>query len=343
MEKRRVLLIAGGGAIGSHTSVELLKLGYQVDVVCLEDHVSDHPDLTFRKERVTDEFLRDYLPSRHYDAIVDFIWYPDPKEYEQRSELLLTNTRHLIFLSSYRVYGDKEHPIRETSPQLPEAYTDEVLLTKDTYGVSKAYEERILRASPYRNWTIIRPVISFSHFRFDLVTQGAATLLPRSRQHKKILLPRQARDLVAGLDWAGNVGKIIAHLVLNEKAFGEDFTITSGQVHTWGEIADYYTEILGSEFVWVDAEDYRKTATRDTLSDGWMLRYDRLLDRRVDNSKVLAATGLKAEDFVPVKEGLRREFTALPESFYDSPQLNSPGALEVNAKIDAYLKAHHLD
>ena len=343
MEKERVLLIAGGGAIGTYVGQELLKRGFKVDVICLEDHVSDDPDLTFRKLRVTEEFLREFLPEKRYDAIVDFLHYEDPAVYEKRHRLLLDNTRQLIFLSSYRVYADEEHPVRETSPQLLDVSRDQTLLTREKYGISKAYNERILRASPYRNWTIVRPVISFSHFRFDLITQQSSTLITRAREHKKILLPREARNRVAGLDWAGNVGKIIAHLVLNEKSYGEAFTISSGQVHTWGEIADYYTEILGAEFVWVSTEDYLRTATPGEIGDEWGLYYDRLLDRTIDNSKVLATTGLTPADFLPVRDALRLEISALPENPHFTERLGPEENRKSNEKIDAYLKAHHLD
>ena len=38
-----------------------------------------------------------------------------------------------------------------------------------------------------------------------------------------------------------------------------------------------------------------------------MLKYDRLFDRRIDNSKILAATGLKSEDFTPLEDGIKIE------------------------------------
>lgn len=341
MEKQRVLLIAGGGAIGTYVGENLLKRGFKVDVVCLEDHVSTHEDLTFYKERVTEDYLTRTLPEKKYDAIVDFIHYSDPADYEKRHKLLLENTKHLIFLSSYRVYAD-ETPVRETSPQLLDASDDQVLLTQEKYGISKAYEERILRASPLKNWTIVRPVISFSHFRFDLITQQASTLLTRAKEGKKILLPIEAKHLTAGIDWAGNVGKIIAHLVLNEKAYGEAYTISSAQNRSWEEVAGYYTEIIGAQFVWVSAADYLHTATPGEIVDEWALRYDRLLDRTIDNRKVLAATGLTEADFTSVRDALKLEIEALPENPVFTERLSPEENRRSNEKIDAYLQAHNL-
>ena len=54
---KRVLLIGGGGTLGTYTAEELLKLGHKVDVICLEDHVSDNENLRYIKEYATVEFL----------------------------------------------------------------------------------------------------------------------------------------------------------------------------------------------------------------------------------------------------------------------------------------------
>ena len=61
MEAKNVLLIAGGGTLGTYTGEELLRLGHAVDVICLEDNVSNHPRLHFFKTRATIEYLKDLL------------------------------------------------------------------------------------------------------------------------------------------------------------------------------------------------------------------------------------------------------------------------------------------
>lgn len=38
---KHVLLIAGGVTLGTYTAEECLRLGYKVDIICLEDKVSD--------------------------------------------------------------------------------------------------------------------------------------------------------------------------------------------------------------------------------------------------------------------------------------------------------------
>lgn len=50
-----------------------------------------------------------------YDAVVDFMVYQTAEQYESFVPLYLKNTKHYIFLSTYRVYADCEYPIKETS------------------------------------------------------------------------------------------------------------------------------------------------------------------------------------------------------------------------------------
>lgn len=50
MMNRKVLLVAGGGTIGTYTCGELLNQGHFVDVICLEDKKSDNEKLNFIKK-----------------------------------------------------------------------------------------------------------------------------------------------------------------------------------------------------------------------------------------------------------------------------------------------------
>ena len=103
---KKVLLIAGGGTLGTYTAEECLKLGYKVDVVCLEDKISNNENFRYYKANATIEYLENLFSKEHYNGIVNFIHYPNHEDYIPYHELLSNNTEHLIFLSSYRVYGD---------------------------------------------------------------------------------------------------------------------------------------------------------------------------------------------------------------------------------------------
>ena len=48
---KRVLLIAGGGTLGTYVSRELLRLGASVEVICPEEKISDNERLVFQAFR----------------------------------------------------------------------------------------------------------------------------------------------------------------------------------------------------------------------------------------------------------------------------------------------------
>lgn len=301
---KKMLLIAGGGTLGRYTAEQLLADNCEVDVICLEDYVSNNKMLCYYKAKADLTYLENFLKDKYYDGIVNFIHYTDAEEYKPVHKYLCGKCGHLVFLSSYRVYADLQHPITETAPQLYDVSADEEFLAKEDYAVPKSKCEKFIRdESGTKNWSIVRPVISFSERRLDLVTVSGREIPEKVKQGKKILLPRKAKNLTAGLDWAGNSGKLIAKVVQSDKTLGEEYTISTAQNLLWSEVADLYTEILGAKFEWVDTETYVKNRY-NTLETPWILKYDRFFDRKTDCSKVFEVTGLKREDFKSIKQGI---------------------------------------
>ena len=306
-KNKRVLLIGGGGTLGTYTAKELLRLGASVDVLCPEDKTADDERLVFHKGYGTHETLSDLFNKVRYDGIVNFIHYKNPDEYPDIHKLLIKNCEHLIFLSSYRVYADIDHPITESSPRLLDVTEDKEFLKEETYALSKAKCENYLfgecKGEP---WTVVRPLISFSERRFDLFMYSQDDIWSYSKGGK-LLLPKYAKSLTAGIDWAGNSGKLIANLLFKKEAIGEAYTISSGQNLTWGRIAEIYSKRLSLEIEWCDEERFIKGYPCVMENKKWIYLYDRKFDRLIDNSKALNATGLSASDFVSIDEGLRIE------------------------------------
>ena len=254
---KRVLLIAGGGTLGTHTANELLRLGACVEVICPEEKISKNERLIFHRGYATEELLKALFSKKHYHGIVNFIHYPEPEDYKRIHPLLIENTDHLIFLSSYRVYGNAQHPITEDAPRLTETVCDPDFLANEKYAVPKARCEDYLRNERRGDpFTIVRPVISFSRYRLDLFMYSGETILKAAKEGRELLLPSLAKDFTAGLDWAGNSGKLIAHLLFKPAAIGNTYTIYSGHNKTWGEIAEIYQSITGARIRFCDEEEY---------------------------------------------------------------------------------------
>ena len=328
---KRALLLGGTGAMGVYLTEELLNRGYEVDVVSLDEMTSTRPALHYLRANVIESSALMPILEKDYDAIVDFlIYYPD--RFKSRMPMLLSHTDQLIFLSSYRVYAG-ETPVRETSPRLLEASRDAEFLAKaeNEYSLYKATEEDMLRASGQGNWTIIRPSITFSQRKFQLVTLEAQCVVERARQGKVILLPEAARNVQGTLTWGGDSARMISGLIGNERALGEAYTIATAEHHTWGEIAEYYRDLIGLKAEWVDTETYLRCIAGDSdwyQFARWQLIYDRLFDRVIDNSKILAAAKLEQNQLTPLYDGLKRELTRL------SPDVHWEGK-DINERMDA--------
>ena len=310
-ENKKVLLIGGGGTLGTYTAKELLRLGAFVDIVCPEEKTSDHDKLRFFRGMGTEEFLSQLFANTHYDGIVNFIHYPKPDEYKAIHGFLMKNTDHLIFLSSYRVYADEQHPITETAPRLYDVIDDPHLLKYETYAISKSICEDFLRNEHAgENWTIVRPVISFSHRRLDLLLYSGREILDYAKRGEAMPMPETVRNYSAGIDWAGNSGKLIANLLFKKDAMGETFTVYSGHGMTWGEVADTYAEITGVQFNWCPQQEFLDYIYK-FKQDPWYWKYDRIYNRDIDCSKILRVTELHADDFAAVKDGILAELAII--------------------------------
>ena len=315
MERKNVLLIAGGGTLGTYTAKALLSKGHCVDVICLEDNVSKDPRLRYFQGRITEETLPRFLEGKHYDGIVNFIHYKDHEEFRRVYPVLMAHTDHMIFLSSYRVYANEQHPITEDAPRLLDVVKDPAFLETEDYAVPKSKCEDFLRGEcAGQNWTVVRPVISFSALRLDLFMHSKHTVPKKALAGEPVLLPEYAKNLTAGLDWSGNSGMLIAGLLFNPETFGETYTISSGQNLTWEQVAQLYSKLTGAEIRWVSEAEYLE---KHPVRNGGVFAYyyDRKFDRPVDCTKILAATGLKKEDLTPIEEGLKIELERAGYSF----------------------------
>ena len=151
-----------------------------------------------------------------------------------------------------------------------------------------------------------------------------------------IHMPEEVKDKHCGVTWAGNTGLQLARLMGNPAAFGEAFTLGTDEGLTWGDVAKFYEEFAGAKFEWVPVEDYLAIATENKFMDRQMIFTDRNLDRRVDFSKVLKATGLKEGDFKSCRDAVAYELGVLSERPDLVKRFDTPLRRELDAKMDAY-------
>ena len=328
---KKVLVVGATGAMGKYLVPELEALGYAVVGLTLDDAASTSKAVTYIKGNAMDKnFLKEVLKEK-FDGIVDFMAYNMANFYDF-VELYLQNTEHYIFLSSCRVFDDKEIPVKETSPKLLYSSTDEALKNSQDYCIIKAKQEQYLYDSKYANWTIVRPATTYGTMRLQLVTLEFPNTVARALQGKKVVVPIQAKDKPATLSWGGDVAKMIARIMFKSEAKRNDYNVCSAESRTWGEIAEYYKELVGLETVWVDKEEYLAILDPNIPTwIRWQLEYARLFHRITDNSKILKLTGLKQEEMLPLKEGLKMEIGNIPTGYI-------PTSNVIGERMDTYLK-----
>lgn len=335
---KRVLILGATGAMATYLIPDLLEKGYYIDGVTLDDTKSHNNMLNYIQADAMDiEFLKKQV-SYGYDGIVDFMIYPSLELYKKYYKIFLDNTKHYIFLSTYRVYGSK-FPITEETPRIYDEERPEDFVNEREYSIYKAQEEDFLKNSGYKNYTVIRPAITYSKRRFQLTTLEADVVIYRMIQGKTVVLPKEAMEHQATMTWAGDVAWMIAEILFNEKAMGERYTVSTAEHHTWGEIAEMYGKIGGLKYITTDAETFLKIVSGG--SDWYVyakqqLFYDRCYDRIIDNSKILKLCGKSQNELMPLEKGL--------EMLYKNATPKDIGCSEdINKRMDEYLKSIGID
>ena len=228
MSAKKVLVIGATGAMGQYVVPELAALGYEVDAVALDLGKSELPNVHYFQGNAWDKDAFKAMVEKRYDGIVNFMSYSSPT-LDYYLPLALDNCDHYIFLSSYRVFDNKELQLKEDSPRLIDTGDDMILRNAEDYCIYKARGENFLKYLPHKNYTIIRPAVTYGLLRYHLVTLGNDDTVGRARMGKKTVLPEEARNVPGTMTWGGDVAKMISKLLFNEAALGETYnTTTSG-------------------------------------------------------------------------------------------------------------------
>ena len=297
-----ILVLGGTGAMGVPLVNLLSKNSGNNIFVTSRQNKENRSNVIYLQGNAKDEEFFSTIMDRFYDAIIDFMVY-DTDELKKRLPRLLDNTKQYFFFSSSRCYANADGRITEQSVRLVDNCTDQEYLATDEYGLAKGREENLLKESGRKNWTIIRPYITYNSQRIQLGVYEKEDWLRRALEGRTIIMPKDIALRKTSLTYGPDVAGAIIELIGNEKAFGEAFHITTQESHTWGEILDFYC-----------AKIYEKTGKRPKVKivedskglqnvwNKWQIVYDRLFDREFDNSKIESVRGNYV--YKPTFEGL---------------------------------------
>ena len=297
----KVLILGGTGAMGKHLVDILVDKG----VECVVTTRRQRKSAGLKKYVVGNahdmNFLHPLLQQGKWDAIVDFMIYTT-SDFTSRVNLLLNSTKQYVFISSARVYAENDGLIREDSPRILDTCKDADYLSTDEYALTKARQENVLENSGCKNWTIIRPYVTFSEIRLQLSPQEKELWLYRSLHGRSIVFSKDLANKYTTLTYGYDVAKGIAAIINQEKALGEAFHITVSESHKWYEILDLYKKVIKRE----TGKDVKVK-----LTEQWekhqggsyqQIHYDRLYNRRFDNSKI--ANFIDVNRFKPTLQAL---------------------------------------
>lgn len=278
-----ILILGGTGAMGLHL-IDLLKQDHTLYVTSRSKHDNLTNVVYYMGNAHDMSFLSKLLKDSTYDAIVDFMSYTT-EEFKERVDLLLQSTAHYIFLSSARVYAGSDNLISEDSPRLLDVCNDFDYLKTDEYALRKAREEDILFKHKLKNWTIVRPYITYSDIRLQLGVYEKEQWLYRALNGKPIVFSEDIASKYTTLTFGRDVSAAISQIIGNQQAFGEAFHITGPHTILWKDVLSLYASELSSILNKEVKIVYTKNAVIPKESE-FQYKYDRLYNRCFDNRKI---------------------------------------------------------
>ena len=288
----KILALGATGAIGRQLAKELLLAGHELVVTSRRARPAS-AGLRYIQGNARDgEFLKGIL-RKQWDVVVDFMVH-DTASFRAQRDIVLDATGQYVYLSSGRVFAQSDAPLTERSDRLIEVSRDAAFLATDEYALAKARQEDLLRGSGRSNWTIVRPYITFGDARFQLGTLEKETWLYRALRGRSIVFCGPMLKSWTTLTDGADVARMIAALVGNSNALGEDFNLTARQAMTWGEVLELYLHELKAHLghrpavLLQDVESFCQAANSIP-----QVRYDRMYDRRFDPSKIGALFDLE--------------------------------------------------
>lgn len=280
----KVLILGGTGAMGAPLVALLKKAGYELYVTSRREMKSEN-NLHYIRGNAKDPTFFPSLFDKYYDAIIDFMVYSS-SEFEKRVDCLLEKTKQYFFFSSSRVYAESQKPITEDSSRLLDVCKNQNYLQTDEYALAKARQENLLFKSRRKNWTIIRPYITYNQNRLQLGVYEKENWLYRALAGRTIVLPKDIAKSKTSLTYGPDVALAVMCMIGNESTFGQAFHVVNSEILTWGEVLGIYQDVIEKKTG--KRPNVKITDSSEMLQhvwNPWQIKYDRLYDRVFDSSK----------------------------------------------------------
>lgn len=311
----KILLLGGTGAMGRHLSIILSERGDNVIITSRKNRVSKGL-IEYRQGNAKEILFLNTLLQEEWDIIVDFMIYIED-EFKDRIAKLLSTTSQYIFLSSARVYNESQKPLKEEFPRLVDTCTDKAYLATNEYALLKARQEDILKSENQKNWTIIRPYITYSEIRLQLGTLEKEDWLYRALKGRTIVFSEDIKNHVTTLTYSLDVANAIVSVMKKADSLGQAYHITSNYSYKWDDILEFYLDVLEEELGTRPKVIFQDLSEYASWNYGkYQIVFDRLFDRRFNNTKINQF--INTDKFVKAEDGIRRCL----KTFFKHPEFN---------------------
>lgn len=283
----KILILGGSGILSTDFTEYALNMDNELYILNrgkrkanIEGSNVHHIIADLRSEDV--ETLTDKISLELFDVVVDFLSF-NVEQLKKTLEIVSGRFKQFVFISSATAYRKSN--------------VDEIITEKTEignknwdYAFQKAECECYLRTMDF-NYTIIRPYVTFGVTRipFPIIPDGYHyTLLERIEEEKPVILYNNG-EAICTLTSTKDFAVILYNLLLNEKAFQEDFHITSPFRVSWKEVYETYCKILDRKpnAISVSIEQIDKYMPEFSA----ILKGDKGVNMCFDNSKVMHAIG----------------------------------------------------
>lgn len=280
-----VLLLGGTGSMGTPLA-QILSLENNVYVTSRTKR-TPIANIRYVQGNAQDKlFLKEVLESNKWDAVVDFMVRSE-EHLRELLPLLLSNTSQYVFISSCRVYAQSELPITEDTPRLLDVSEDIEFLNANEYSLSKAREEDVLLNSGLKNFTIVRPTITYNTYRMQLGVLEKENWLYRAINGRSIVFSEDICNKLTTMTLGDDVSTAISSIIGKSDALGEIYHITSPISLKWSEVLEVYRKVLNKHL----GKDVPVVMTNQSINLNfpwrvYQVKYSRYFNRSFDNQKI---------------------------------------------------------
>ena len=250
IKSAQILVLGAGGVIGGPLVEELVGLGHKVTEIrrtASESRQASNDKVeTIYLDANNGRKLRKAVESNHYDVVIDLLSYSRSRMI-RNLKIFRSNKPQYIFVSTAAIFDKTPNPITESSSTLPKRVW--------SYVDGKLAAEKVLRSRSKEfgiKFTIVRPYIVYSEKRVPAAYWEASQIVGVARMGLPIALPEYVLNKNVSISSGRDVSKAISSLVLDKKAFNEDFNISNPELVSWRQVISSFATAGGHSFTYTN-------------------------------------------------------------------------------------------